>query len=428
MIEFTQAELYDAIEGYNTNKDELVADARNSVVEWKYAYEEMISHFPLAGEISSRGENQWEPAVDWLPAKPELHAYEHGIDADGRIRLIRSNGIATTLFSYFDDFVDEMRLSKTRALKRYLLGDGHVVAFYEYCLRPHQYSLETFEYADGKPVKSVEKSWFIKNDEWVEASWTTSCVYERDSEGLSRVYRDAGKRGGNKLVYVRPGSGRLSDAPRRPFVAYTIEVRDDCEDPSHDVYYDAYGLEMNIDDEWEIDTVLLTAPELVDSITGRTNVLEMGTVYAGSNAMPSDLRKVKKDKGDWILLYAEEPDIAINVRDVVSAKLDVILVIQQASDIAVALNECDVTADRLVVAYRPTVDCSADDVQTVASLVRAELASHNCDDSRIVVAAKIGMNEVMDYMTKCDIDGVLHFNGRYHSTMDILQPIALHCR
>lgn len=66
----------------------------------------------------------------------------------------------------------------------------------------------------------------------------------------------------------------------RIMVAYTMFVSED--DPEYDVYCDAYGLEMNIDDELEVDTVLLAPCSVADHITDSTEVTSMGTVYAGS--------------------------------------------------------------------------------------------------------------------------------------------------
>jgi hypothetical protein len=185
---------------------------------------------------------------------------------------------------------------------------------------------------------------------------------------------------------------------------------------------------MNIDDEWPVDTVLLAAPDLVAVITNSVDIESMGTVYAGAKSMPpiADLTQIKDAGGTWLLLNADDANISANVRAALDAELNVILCVTKLPDITNAVVNCkDLADDRLVVAIRPHSVCTPDLAQTLASIIRAELKSHNCANSRVIIASQIGKENIMDYMTQPDIDGVLQFNGNFCWALDVLVPIAL---
>ncbi|MCC6507673.1 MAG: hypothetical protein IT423_01095 [Pirellulaceae bacterium] len=432
-MNYTQKELYDSIQQYVQQYDEHLSSAMKAVVQWKYAECEMFGMVPLFHEIGFRGDNQWRPAArSWLSEKPVNNCYEHGIDQSGRIRIIKC-GKLTTLFFYSDQVVDEMpfrdREPAPRGLRRYITQDGRVQAIYDCCISPEQYSLEKFQYRDGHPIRSDQQSWYVSDDQWVQASWTTTCTYEYDAAGLARVYRDMGERlGGKKLVYVRPGIGRLRHRTRRPFVAYVIDPGSDRGEASHVVYSDAYGLEMNIDDEWPVDTVLLAPPRYVKVITGDTGVTSMGTVYAGASSMDSicDVRTAKKASARWILVDANHASAKSRVASVLKAKLNVILTITKPSELSSVLTAGPgLSSDRLVVAMNAKADSQPASIQALAAQARQLLKSINCADSRLIVAAQIGKETIVDFLSQPDIDGVLHREGDFSSALDVLVPLAL---
>lgn len=436
MCNFTQTELYDTIQQYVQNQDAILAEARAAVVQWRYADEKMLGLFPLFSEIGFQGCDKWEtPKRTWLQSKPDGICYEHGIDAHGRVRLIQ-RGKLTTLFMYSEQVVDEMnyrdREAAPRALCRHLLEHGRVVGVYEYCLSPHQYSFDAYEFGDDKLAKSIQQAWYVSDGKWVEATCTTICDYVHDSVGLLRVCRDMGESlGGRSLIFVRPGSGRLknSKTTRRPFVAYTIEIDPNTDDAEHQIYCDAYGLEMNIDDEWSVDTVLLTRPDLVHVIIDDTDVTSMGTVYAGTSSTPpvGDLRKLKDAGATWILLSADDSAFATKASAVLDADLNLILSVTDVQEISTALANCDGVDDsRLVIAFRPDGDCAPKAAQKTASEIRQRLTEYRYDGSRVILASRIGNDDPIEYLTQPDIDGVLYDDGNFGSALEVLIMIALH--
>jgi len=232
------------------------------------------------------------------------------------------------------------------------------------------------------------------------------------------------------LIYARPKPKLPRKVPavtRRPFVGYTL-VPPPGEDPAHSVYCDAYGLEMNIDDEWAIDTVLLAPPPLVEVVTKQTGVTSMGTVYAGASSMPAggDLKKIKAAGGKWILLDAAEAEARSNVPAILKAKLGLIVICSTPQQVANVL--CDagnITAKQLVIAIRLKGKCSSEAAQTAAAGIRRELKSKKLEAARVVIASRVNKDDILEHMAKPDIDGVLLENGDFGTVMDILVPIAL---
>jgi len=354
------------------------------------------------------------------------------------VHVIRRADEMDTLIMRKGDVVDQVFYGGwAPSMKRYMLANEITVAMYHYHLEPHQYTYEEFHYENGRCVKSIEKPWYESDDQWIESRVPTICTYEHDPNGVVRAYRDMGKNlGGNTLVYTRPKSKKPKGAkskakPRRPFVVYTLSGDGDPEEARSEVYSDAYGLEMNIDDEWPIDTVLLSPPEFLKVITRETDVTKVRSVSAGATRAPADgkLKAIYSSGGRWLHIdggsdYAEE-----QLSAAVNANLNVIWAVHQPFQIRSAFDSVPkLTPKQLVVALRPErKNVAANTAQKTAAEIRGELTSQGLRDSRIVLAAPLHKNNVVKYIEQPDIDGVLLYDGDYSSVLEILVEISLHC-
>jgi hypothetical protein len=208
---------------------------------------------------------------------------------------------------------------------------------------------------------------------------------------------------------------------RRPLLAYTIPIFDNPDGPRYCVYCDAYGLEMNIDDEWPIDTVLMSPPDLVDAITEETDVTSMGTVFAGTSTAPvnGDFGSLVDAQASFVLLDAID-----NLAAAFDAGLRVILKITPETDVGPILSNTRATSDNLVVAVQPDAATTPPDAQSVVAAIRQALTTVNCAEARIIVAAQIDENSILKYLQEDDIDGVLLFDTSFDSVMEILRVIA----
>lgn len=438
MIQFTQSELHDTLQQCLQNQQTLLSEGRAAVNEWKYANQEMFGLFPWFAQIACRGPQKWEHANrEWLSEKPSGLAYRHGLDAQGKVRILERTDGMTTLYSSTDYGVDQIVFGGMNPiLYRWIIAHDQTLALYSYHLDPHQYSYETFSFQDGKCVESYEQSWYIKNGQWVAASSTTICRYEYDMEGLVRAYRDMGKRlGGNTLVYVRPKlkkSSKEKAVARRRFFAYTlsIDTNADADAQEQSVYADAYGLEMNLDEQWPIDTVLLTPPELFQVVTEQTNLQSLSNVGLGVSSCPgrSDLRTVKSSGIKWILLDASDTDIQSLFSAVIAAKLHAILLVSTHQEVATILGQAKkLAANRLVIAVRAEVNTAPETVQATAADIRRELHTFQCADARIVIASPLDKDQIMGFKAMPDIDGVFDERGNFARTIELLIQLAVHC-
>ena len=209
---------------------------------------------------------------------------------------------------------------------------------------------------------------------------------------------------------------------RRPVVAHTIPINEaEEEGPRYCIYTDAYGLEMTIDDEWEVDTILMAAPELVDVITQETGATEMGTVYAGASHAPSDgnFQSVVDAEGKWILLSPDD-----NIAGALAVGLNVILSIQPEQNLSSVLGGVPVTSENLIVAVEPTAVTTPGETQTLLAPIREACHNLNCADARVLLAAAIDHSEVLAYLAIDEVDGFLLRASTYHLVVDLLSQIA----
>ena len=93
-----------------------------------------------------------------------------------------------------------------------------------------------------------------------------------------------------------------------PVIIATLFAGD--EDPAHMIYGQAYGIEMQVDDEWNAGIILLVHPEYLKSVTEKTDVTgeDARIVAAGVTDLPLDadgngcLEALKHEKNNWLLI------------------------------------------------------------------------------------------------------------------------------
>jgi hypothetical protein len=437
-MEYTQPELYKALATYLNDEQRLIAAAEAEIADWKYASEEMSGPIPHADVIGFRGSERWYPATRrWKDDDPDGKHYKHGFDKEGKLRLIKSPGRYAILFTRSGDILDEIHFcgNERSSFCRHILKNGVTQVRFVCHQYPLQYEREEYEFADNQCTRCVERGFYVdpSSKNWVETHWTTIYRHEYDNAGLLSVYRDMGETlGNNVLLYRRPGSDPKSKAKssrHRPVVAYAIKLPDDDDARHQAVYCDAYGLEMTIDDEWPIDTIVLTLPELVTVITETTSATSMGTVYAGASQPPvsGDLSSLAADGAKWLMLVAGADDAASLVRSALATDLRVILRITHSEQLLKVLEGVTPSAERIVIAISVHNPANPAGEQRQANAVRSQLRAIGMEQTRIIVEAPVDEQSAMDYFAQSDIDGVLVLPGDFGTVTRILQRIALHC-
>lgn len=439
MVEYTQPELYAALASYLANEQQLVAAAEAQVVVWKYASEEMPGPIPHTDSIGFRGCDRWYPAKrDWIEDDPEGKYYKHGFDKEGKLRLIRSSGKSAILFIKTGNILDEIQFrgEELSSLCRHILKNGATHVRYVCHLRPLQYEREEYEFVNNRCTRCIERGFYVdpSSGDWIETDWTTIYRYEYDDVGLLSVYRDMGETlGNNVMLYRRPGSdpqAKAKSSRRRPVVAYSIALPENADARFRAVYGDAYGLEMTIDDEFPIDTVILTLPELVSVITGSTGATSMGTVFAGALQPPAngDFPSLAADGATWVMVNAALANAAQLVKSALNADLHVILQTSHSEQVPKVLAGLKIpSVDRIVVALSGREPADPVSGQRHASAVRNELRALGMEQTRIIVEAPVDEQSAMEYLAQPDIDGLLVMPCDFGTITGILRRIALHC-
>jgi hypothetical protein len=434
-MEYTQRQLYAALASYLNRRERVLAEAEGAVTEWKYANQEMQGPIPF-GEVIDRGYDRWFPTKrKWFKKEPKGTFYKHGFDDEGKLRIIRfGNGPNfVALIRAGEDVLDEVHFrDEYSKLRRYILRGGRTEAIFSCYAK--EYDREQFEYDGERCVRSVSEGFYIDSEskKWVSSSFATTYRYEYDVAGLLAVYRDMGVLGNNVLLYRRAGSDKKTAAKsqrRRPLVAYAIDLPESEEERNQAVYSDAYGLEMTIDDEWPVDTVLLTAPELVGVITGNTGATSMGTVYAGAVELPAEgtFKTLKADGGTWQLLDGQRKEAGQLLHSALKARLHVILRISDPRKLATVLKGVNKSsAAQIVIAVGHGKALKPSQAQADAAVARQSLDKLGLQKSRVIVAAPITDQNVMDYLNQDDIDGVLTMPSGFGTVVPLVHRIALH--
>lgn len=200
---------------------------------------------------------------------------------------------------------------------------------------------------------------------------------------------------------------------RRPLIAYTLVPEDNPDEgPEYGVYTDAYGLEMTIDDEWPVDTILLVPPKLAHVPYEETGVTEMG-VQCGASSAPADGNfsgLARDNEAFWVLLH-ETDDVA----SAAAAGLSILICVTNVSDVALLLAEGKIETGKLAVAVN-----SAEAAASVRAVL--DVGDHNA--SRVLLAENVSPGAAVGLIETPHVDGLLLTDSTYGIVVDILAAIA----
>ncbi|HEV7281924.1 MAG TPA: hypothetical protein VGN57_17110 [Pirellulaceae bacterium] len=434
MPEFSRSDLQAAFEDYARRVDDAARGARESVVEWRYADDAWpYGLHPLFAE-AEMWSGKWKPRKFKWGAKESLeYWYALGTDADGRVQAVEAHNGSVMSFVRTGDVIDELFHSESKlyGLRRAVLTDGVVAAIYDYRdERDGEFSVDRFEYADGRCVRSIAQSEYVSDGAWKTSPRQTICDFEHDDQGLLRAYRDTGSGlGGRELVFQRPaGKSKAKKIERRPLVAYVVDADSSDEGPEYSVYCDVYGLEMTYDDDWPLDVVPFIPTEHVSIIFDSTNVTNDGTVYAGvvPGAGKVEFKAVAETGAVWVLLDAADSETKERIGTAWTAGLGICVIVDSAEQLLQAIGDAEPpAADRLAVALRTPRPVAASGARTQIKKVRDSLAAIGCAASRMVIAGSSLKSELEDYLAKADVDGVFLQEGGFAAAVEAGEEISL---
>jgi hypothetical protein len=204
---------------------------------------------------------------------------------------------------------------------------------------------------------------------------------------------------------------------RRPLIAFSVHMYDNADGPGYCVGTEAYGLEMTIDDEWPVDTVILAPPRYVADMA---DVRSMG-VQTGASYFPGnqDLQAIVSAGGSWLLVYPEDP---INL--VEPSGLSILLMLDSPKDIDKVLPDLTTTADRLSIAFYTDGLETPSKAQKKAASTRKKLESRGLGNVRILASGSFDIERFRKFFAMEDIDGVLVLNGESGEMINLIADSA----
>ena len=199
---------------------------------------------------------------------------------------------------------------------------------------------------------------------------------------------------------------------RKPLIAYTMFIGDD--EPNYDVYTDAYGLEMTIDDEWEIDAVIVVPGEYLHVLESETDIAAEG-IGAGTTSFPSETQPY--EDSDWFVLSLDEDEFDIAL--IGNRKL--IAVSRDQEKLKAFVNSNSNEESPLTAIALPI---GTDEFEKVVSELRRFLDDSQQTDVRII--AYIDSNEVDFAATArlANVDGFYHTSSSYGELLDIMAELG----
>jgi hypothetical protein len=225
-----------------------------------------------------------------------------------------------------------------------------------------------------------------------------------------------------------------------PLVAAVLHAN--AEDKNYQLYCAAYGLEMQIDDEWDAEAVLLAPHGHLHAVTEDTDVTGEDTaiVSAGVTDVPvkkggkPDVSAITGERNNWLLAAGPEntdteQTIKAKLRTALGAGCRAILCFSEVRTDQLASRLAGIGAaalPRLVIAY------VGPDAASPPVAKRAMRFVHEClgskpgavDGPRFIVGGKVTAEAAKALTAIKGISGVLLLEDKYGHFGDILEVLA----
>lgn len=214
------------------------------------------------------------------------------------------------------------------------------------------------------------------------------------------------------------------------------------ENPDYDLYCAAYGLEMQIDNEWNAELVLLTPSGRLNIVTKTTDVTGPDTriVSAGVIDVPltpngrPELSEIDDERNNWLLVAGSG---LADTEDVIRAKLHtalatgrrVVLCFTDADveQLSVRFQGIDSSAlGRLVVAYTEPGAIQPEKAEYGLRITQDSLRSvcGTIEGLRVIVGGRMTVTDAVALVAIPGIAGVFMQADEYEGFGDILQVLA----
>ncbi|MEZ6134071.1 MAG: triose-phosphate isomerase [Pirellulaceae bacterium] len=217
-------------------------------------------------------------------------------------------------------------------------------------------------------------------------------------------------------------------------------LHSDADDIDYQLYCEAYGIEMQVDNEWNAEAVLLAPYDHLYAVTKNTDVTgeDAAIVSAGATDIPisddgsPEISVIKDSQNNWLLvgdprLHDTDEIIHRKLQTALDAGCRVIICITDTTHdhIAARINGlASIDCSRIVIALvhsdAPTPNVAA----SVAESIRDQIASIGATGrARFIVAGNISGDNAAEIVDINGVDGVLLMDDKYDDFGTILEVL-----
>jgi|GEM_PF-2712763 len=203
-----------------------------------------------------------------------------------------------------------------------------------------------------------------------------------------------------------------------PIIAFTIGMFNAIDGPSHCVYTQAYGLEMQADDEWPFNVLVMAPPHLVSSLTDEADVASLNLI-PGASYTPGDgnYKQIVEQGGKWVLARPSD-DLA----KIAKHGLGVLLLVEDENDIDCLANVDSLAADGLVIALCIDSVSTTGTAKKTAAAIRSKLPSE-FSSARVIASGSFEHKNLLDYLSIGGVSGLLLLDASFCAILDLIERL-----
>jgi len=205
---------------------------------------------------------------------------------------------------------------------------------------------------------------------------------------------------------------------KHPTIAFTIGMFNAVDGPSYCVYTQAYGMEMQVDDEWPLNILIMAPPHLVSSLTTEADVASVGMI-AGASYTPGDgnYKQIADHGGRWILCRPSD-DLA----GIAKQQLGVLLLIESPTQIDLIAGLKELRSDNLMIAFKIDSVSTLETAEKMATNIRTKLPE-NCSLSKILVSGSFDHSNIVEYASIKNVSGLLLLDASFDAILSLIEKM-----
>ena len=202
------------------------------------------------------------------------------------------------------------------------------------------------------------------------------------------------------------------------------ELHADEEDKHYQLYTAAYGLEMQIDDKWPVELVLLAPPKHLKAVTKDTGVTGEDTAIVSAGVTDLVLKKgvpntkvIKDDHNNWVSLDATETE-EFDTKLLAASQCGCRLIVRVEPGQSLPIDALE-SASTGVLVLVPDQSTELSSLVSRGNSLRAQLSSHA--NLRVAVSGLVDPEAVKEACAIDGIDGVFLMTSDYDDFGDLLK-------